>query len=94
MERPVLASRIGGVPEIVAEGETGWTIPNEDVQSWVKKIGLLTSDRGLSASMGKKGRLWVSEKFTWEKISSQVEQILTRAALSRHGAVKNDMRFS
>jgi len=86
MEKPVLASKIGGVPEIVVEGETGWTIRNEDVQGWIKKIGLLTSDRSLAASMGKKGRLWVSERFTWEKISRQVEQILTEVALAGHGA--------
>ena len=85
MEKPVLASRIGGVPEIVAEGETGWTIGNEDLESWVKKIGLLANDRSLSTSMGKKGRLWVSERFTWEKISHRVEEILTDVALARQG---------
>ncbi len=85
MEKPVLASRIGGVPEIVAEGETGWTIGNEDLESWVKKIRLLANDRSLSTSMGKKGRLWVSERFTWEKVSHQVEEILTDVALARQG---------
>ena len=83
MEKPVLASKIGGVPEIVAEGETGWTVGNENVQDWINKIELLADDRGLATAMGKKGRIWVSERFTWEKISRQVEQILTRAASSR-----------
>jgi hypothetical protein len=35
--------------------------------------------------MGKKGRLWVSERFTWEKISHRVEEILTDVALARQG---------
>jgi glycosyltransferase involved in cell wall biosynthesis len=83
MEKPVLASKIGGVPEIVAEGETGWTLGNNDVQGWAEKIRLLANDRSLSALMGKKGRLWVSERFTWEKIGHQVEEILTNAALAK-----------
>ena len=83
MEKPVLASKVGGVPEIVAEGESGWTISNKDVQGWVRKIELLATDKGLATTIGKKGKTWVSERFTWEKISRQVEQILTRAASSR-----------
>jgi glycosyltransferase involved in cell wall biosynthesis len=83
MEKPVLASKIGGVPEIVAEGETGWTLSNNDVQGWAEKISLLANDRSLSTLMGKKGRLWVSERFTWEKISHQVEEILTNVALAK-----------
>ncbi len=76
MEKPILASRVGGVPEIVEEGETGWTIDNRDIQGWIEKIGLLSEDEGLAKSMGREGNRWVSERFSWDKIAVQVESIL------------------
>ena len=33
--RPIIASRIGGVPEIILENQTGWTIENDQVEEWV-----------------------------------------------------------
>jgi glycosyltransferase involved in cell wall biosynthesis len=75
-ERPVLASRVGGVPEIVREGETGWTIPNENVDEWVDKISLLLEDRALSGKMGKEGRKFVAERFSWKVIAKKLEGIL------------------
>jgi glycosyltransferase involved in cell wall biosynthesis len=80
MNRPVIASRIGGVPEIVLENQSGWTIENDDVDSWVEKIRATVSDRRLSESLGRRGREWVSEKFSWTTIAKQVESILTSEA--------------
>jgi glycosyltransferase involved in cell wall biosynthesis len=80
MNRPVIASRIGGVPEIVLENQTGWTIENDDVDSWVEKIRAAVSDRRLSESLGRRGRQWVSAKFAWTTIAKQVESILTSEA--------------
>jgi glycosyltransferase involved in cell wall biosynthesis len=76
MEKPVLASRIGGVPEIIREGETGWTIDNRDNSNWIKKIQLLVEDRSLASNVGKEGRRWVSERFNWKNIGKQVEDII------------------
>jgi glycosyltransferase involved in cell wall biosynthesis len=82
MGKPVLASRVGGVPEIVVEGKTGWTINNFDTRNWIEKIRLLTEDADLASHMGSEGRRWVSEKFSWEKISRQVETILLEVAFN------------
>jgi glycosyltransferase involved in cell wall biosynthesis len=38
MKKPVIASKVGGVPEIVSEGVTGWTIANGRVDEWSDKI--------------------------------------------------------
>jgi glycosyltransferase involved in cell wall biosynthesis len=75
-EKPVLGSRIGGIPELIREGETGWTIPNENVDEWVDRISLLLEDEALSRKMGKEGRKFVAEKFSWKVIARQLETIL------------------
>ena len=54
-ERPVVASRVGGVLERVVEGETGWTIPNGETDMWVAKISQLIDDEDLRRRMGSNG---------------------------------------
>jgi glycosyltransferase involved in cell wall biosynthesis len=80
MGKPVIASRVGGVPEIILENQTGWTIENEDVNAWVEKIKLTVTDSRLNRALGNKGRGWVGEKFSWTAIAKQVENILAAEA--------------
>ena len=76
MKKPVLGSRIGGIPEIIRDGYTGWSIQNDDVERWVSKISLLTDDATLSRKLGLQGRSWVSDNFGWPTIAAQVERML------------------
>jgi glycosyltransferase involved in cell wall biosynthesis len=80
LEKPVLASRVGGVPEIILDGHTGWTIDNDEVQEWVDKIEALIQDPKLCRVLGSQGREWVSEKFGWATIAPQVEELITNEA--------------
>jgi len=84
LEKPVLGSRVGGVPEIILDGYTGWTINNHDVDEWVKKIEMLVNDTKLSRRLGRQGREWVSKKFGWATIAPQVERLIT------HEVERND----
>jgi len=68
MERPVVASRVGGVPEIILEGKTGYTVPNGDVHKWVSILRTILSDRKLAKQLGKNGRRWVAKNFNWNRI--------------------------
>jgi glycosyltransferase involved in cell wall biosynthesis len=77
MEKPVLASNVGGVPEIIRNGYTGWVISNADTDQWVSKIRLLIEDPKLSVRIGRQGREWVSKNFGWAKIAAQVERLIT-----------------
>lgn len=76
LERTVLASRVGGVPEIVLEGYTGWTIENSNTDEWVSKLQMVIQDEKLSRRLGAQGRRWVSEQFGWHTIAAQVERLL------------------
>ena len=82
MCKPVIASRVGGVPEIILENETGWTINNEATDKWVSTIRMVMEDQKLGRGMGARGRAWVADNFGWKAIAAQVERILIREANS------------
>jgi len=83
LEKPVLGSRVGGVPEIISDGYTGWSIKNENTDEWVNRIRALLEDSKLSRRLGGQGRKWVSEKFGWGTIAPQVEQMIINEAERR-----------
>jgi N-acetyl-alpha-D-glucosaminyl L-malate synthase BshA len=55
-EVPVIASRVGGVPEVVTDGETGFLSEVGDVEKMAHDAERLLSDRDLRVSMGKRAR--------------------------------------
>jgi len=62
---PVIASRFGGIPEIVAHGETGLLVEPEDVEGFGKAIISLLEDENLRREMGLKGRMRAEARFDW-----------------------------
>jgi spore coat protein SA len=73
---PVIASRMGGIPEVVRDGETGWLLQEkDDPRELAAKITALLTDPDLRTGLGRRGREWVRANFTWEKIARQLEQV-------------------
>jgi len=60
---PVIASRVGGIPEIVVHGENGWLADN-DPEPVAAAIRTLLADRPLAQRLGLRGRETVAERFT------------------------------
>lgn len=56
---PVIASRVGGIPKMVRNGETGLLVNPTDVQGLRQAIEALLADRTMSRRMGESGRRWV-----------------------------------
>jgi len=80
LSKPIIASRVGGVPEIVVEGQSGWTIENHLTNEWVDKIRQVTTDGRLNRQLGNYGKRWVAERFNWGTVSNQVEFLLQKEA--------------
>jgi starch synthase len=62
---PVVATRVGGLPEVVDPGVTGLLVPPEDVPALAAAIGQLLDDAALRQRMGQAGRDWVAAHYAW-----------------------------
>ncbi|MDQ3867040.1 MAG: glycosyltransferase family 4 protein [Actinomycetota bacterium] len=62
---PVVASRIGGLPEVVEDGVTGFLVEPGNVDELRARLAQLIADRPLAARLGRLGRERVLETFTW-----------------------------
>ena len=61
---PVVASRIGGIPELIADGRTGFLFAPGDPQELADRIQRLTSDEPLRRRMGQEARSDAVERFS------------------------------
>ncbi len=71
-ELPVIASRIGGLPEGLVDGETGFLVPEKDSQTLSVRICQLLEDEALRARMGKAGRDFVLDRYDNKLLTSKL----------------------
>jgi glycosyltransferase involved in cell wall biosynthesis len=83
--KAVVASNNGGVPEIVADGETGLLVPPEDAQSLAKAICELIGDSSRREAYAAAGLARV-QNYTWPAIADQYIEIYDRAIGNGHAA--------
>jgi glycosyltransferase involved in cell wall biosynthesis len=78
--RPVIASAVGGLPEIVVDGETGLVVPAGDAEALADAMVALASDLPRAAAMGEAGRGRAIESFTEDRSTSGIEALYLRAS--------------
>jgi glycosyltransferase involved in cell wall biosynthesis len=87
LEVPVIATDVGGPPEIVCEGREGLLLPPREPARWASAIARLVEDPGLAAQMGRAGRERAQQQFTTERHARATLDVYERAiAKSRGGA--------
>jgi glycosyltransferase involved in cell wall biosynthesis len=69
---PAICSDVGGMPEVVEDGVTGWIVPPSDPAALGQRISQLLADPGLRARMGRHARDRVLRRFTWPTIARRV----------------------
>jgi glycosyltransferase involved in cell wall biosynthesis len=75
VELPVIGTRSGGVPEIVAEGETGLLVPPGDHRELAAALVRLTRDAELRHSMGRAGRARATDLFDVNRTAQRVQDV-------------------
>jgi L-malate glycosyltransferase len=70
---PVVASRVGGLPEIVVEGETGLLVPAGDADALARALRRLAADRARMPLLGEQGRRRVLQRFSSTTMAAAVE---------------------
>ncbi|MDD2714389.1 MAG: glycogen synthase [Candidatus Wallbacteria bacterium] len=71
---PVVASAVGGIKEVVVDGETGFLVPPSNPKVLADAVCSLLHDREKACRFGLAGRERVLQKFTWEKIARDTKK--------------------
>ena len=75
MERPVIASRVGGLPEAVIHGRTGLLFEPQDLVCLTQAMIELLQDPKRAQAMGKAARQHVLRNFSWPKFVDSYESL-------------------
>ena len=67
----VVASRVGGIPEVVDDGVTGLLVPPDNPAALADALNLLLRDPGRAEAMGQAGRERAVTEFSWETVAAQ-----------------------
>lgn len=70
---PVVASRLGGLAEVIRDGETGFLVPPGDVAQLRDRLTQLLGDRDLARRMGRRARELVLAEFTWQRCAQRCQ---------------------
>lgn len=91
--KPVIATRGGGVPEIVVDGETGLLVPMADAHALAEAMIRLFDDEALRNRMGSSGHQRVKDYFTLARVAADMESVFTQLT-DRPKAAKHNPRVS
>jgi glycosyltransferase involved in cell wall biosynthesis len=81
--RPVVSTRLAGIPEIVGDGESGLLVAPGDVEGLANALESLLRDPQLRARFGAAGRRNVEERFDVDKTAAQLLKLVEAAAVPR-----------
>ena len=80
---PVVATKVGGIPEVVIHGETGLLVSPRSPTALAKAIFRFYEDRGLASRMGKRGYEVVHQKFSAEAMAERIVGVYEKIGLRK-----------
>ena len=75
---PAIGTKVGGIPDFLREGETGLFCEVQNPKSIAEKIETLLKDKKLRLRLVENGRKLVEEKYNWDSIARQIENIFKK----------------
>jgi glycosyltransferase involved in cell wall biosynthesis len=82
--KPVVATTVGGIPEIVQEGESGFLVPPAEAGAFADRLAPLVAEAGLRVRCGEAARQFFAAHLTNEAMAAKTEQIYLEV-LKRRG---------
>jgi glycosyltransferase involved in cell wall biosynthesis len=76
--RPVVATRVGGVPDVVRDGVDGFLVEPGDVDAMAERLSALAADPPLRHRMGEAGRASVHERYSVERLLDDIDALYRR----------------
>ena len=80
---PTVATEIGGITEIIQDGNTGVLVPPENSDALARAVARLLRDPELSRKLGRSGREYVQRNFSFERLVREVDALYTELLESR-----------
>ncbi|HUI01137.1 MAG TPA: glycosyltransferase family 4 protein [Nitrososphaerales archaeon] len=81
--RPAVATKVGGVPEVLVDGETGLLVRPGDAKGLSDAMGLVLSDQALARRMGEAGRRAARERFTADRMADETLDVYAETVALR-----------
>lgn len=75
LEKPLITTNIGGLPEVCLDGKTGLIVPSNSPKKVATSVKFLVENPELAKAMGKEAKKLVLEKFTLDMTMSEMEKI-------------------
>jgi len=69
--KPIIATAVGGLPEAVEDGKSGFVVPPQNVDTLADRIKTLLNDLSLQKSMGEYSLFLAKTKFSWDAIAKE-----------------------
>lgn len=80
MGKPLIATRVGGIPEVVCHGENGIMVDSESPRDIALAVKRLLEDPELKNCFRRSGEGWVNDGFTWQAVARQYIEVFQLAA--------------
>jgi glycosyltransferase involved in cell wall biosynthesis len=80
---PIVATKVGGVPDLVAHGVTGWIAPEGDYEALAAQVVDLLDEPGLRAAVGEAGRRRAVERFGLDRSVEATRRLLVELSAGR-----------
>jgi glycosyltransferase involved in cell wall biosynthesis len=78
LARPVVATAVGGIPEVVDDGATGWLYPLRDAPALADRIARVLDDPAAARQMGRAGREEVRRRFSRYRFAQELHALYAR----------------
>jgi glycosyltransferase involved in cell wall biosynthesis len=82
---PVISSNTGGLPELVADGHTGYVVDKDDFSALAEKILTLLADSDLRMQLGANAKAWIAKKFDLTRtVDAYIERLTNTSPPAAH----------
>ncbi len=76
MQKPVVASRVSGIQDVIRDGENGFLADPDSPEEWMLKIETVLDSKEVAARVGKNAKRTVEDSYDWNMLTRQCEEVL------------------
>ena len=91
--RPVVGSRVGGIPEIVEDRVTGWLVAPGDVEALAEAIAGALAELPRAEAMGRAAAAHIAQRFSPRRIAQRTVDYCVQVIQRHHSLVQRDQRY-